>query len=693
MRRSDVEGREDEGEAESDGEGGSDGESKGTKTMMTTMAIPGGDRGTVLRLVARMVVGIGMTGIAGAAVMPTNETVYAAFEQAEFVGWSAVGDAFGKGPARGTLAGQAAVSGFLGNGFVNSFHGGDSSTGALVSAEFTVQQGYLNFLVGGGNRPGEACVNLVVDGKVVRTATGIGQERLRWHAWQTFPWMGKRARLEILDRATGTGGHILVDQVVFSNRPRVWPGPNDAVTSAMVGVAEAEQRVAGDRTRPAYHFLAPGGWMNDPNGLFFHKGYYHVYYQHNPFGDEWGNMHWGHARSRDLVTWKHLPVALWPSRELGEEHVFSGCLTTNASGGLMAFYTSIGRGRSATEHAEQWVAMGDSEGNTFEKHPDNPILTEALHGTTRVWDWRDPFIFREGGRTYLVCGGNLNEAKGGQAVVLLYEADNGGLTHWRYRGVLFTHPDAAVKNIECPNFFKLGDRWVLIVSPHGLVEYFTGDFDPQAGRFVARERGVLDAGRNFYAPNSMTDPKGRRVLWGWINGFPAGRGWNGCLTLPRVVSLAAEGGLRQDPAPELEQLRGQPFQLPATAFRDATNRLENLRGDALELRMELSAPTAGRQGMRLRMSDDGARSVEIGWDAGGIDVAGARVAWLPAERGRRVTLRLFLDRTVLEAYVNGRACATRVVAAPEADLGIALFASGGELRLETMTVWPMRSIW
>jgi beta-fructofuranosidase len=106
--------------------------------------------------------------------------------------------------------------------------------------------------------------------------------------------------------------------------------PNPAIDRATQGVAAALMRAAADSTRPVYHFRPPAQWMNDPNGVIFHEGWYHIFYQHNPYGDNWGHMHWGHARSRDLVDWDHLPIALWPSLELGEEHCFSGCATVDA---------------------------------------------------------------------------------------------------------------------------------------------------------------------------------------------------------------------------------------------------------------------------------------------------------------------------------------------------------------------------
>src|SRR5262249_2953154 len=147
-----------------------------------------------------------------------------------------------------------------------------------------------------------------------------------------------------------------------------------------------------------------------------------------------------------------------------------------------------------------------------------------------------PFAFQADGRTYLVLGGNLNASKGGQAVVNVYRADNDELTRWQYLGVLFRHPDAGVKNIECPLFFPLGGKWGLIVSPHVPVQYFVGELDAKTMRFHPEQGGGVDHG-TYYAPNCLADSDGGRLLWGWINGFPGGRGWNGCLSLPRVLSL------------------------------------------------------------------------------------------------------------------------------------------------------------
>src|SRR3954466_7846509 len=129
---------------------------------------------------------------------------------------------------------------------------------------------------------------------------------------------------------------------MLPSNPPLSTSPNIAIERAMQSVAAAIPIAAGDPQRPHYHFGPPANWMNDPNGTIYANGYYHLFYQHNPYGDNWGHMHWGHARSRDLVHWQHLPIALWPSEELGEEHVFSGCATITEGSVPILFYTKVG---------------------------------------------------------------------------------------------------------------------------------------------------------------------------------------------------------------------------------------------------------------------------------------------------------------------------------------------------------------
>src|SRR5262245_49155105 len=159
---------------------------------------------------------IGLSACVNASTAERDDILIADFEGATYGQWQVTGTAFGPGPARGTLPGQMPVSGYLGQRLVNSFYKGDDSVGTLTSPEFKVERKHINFLIGGGRHPGEACINLLVGGAVVRTATGQNWEHLRWHSWDVGDFSGKAARIEIVDRKKGGWGHICVDHIVQS---------------------------------------------------------------------------------------------------------------------------------------------------------------------------------------------------------------------------------------------------------------------------------------------------------------------------------------------------------------------------------------------------------------------------------------------------------------------------------------------
>jgi beta-fructofuranosidase len=157
---------------------------------------------------------------------------------------------------------------------------------------------------------------------------------------------------------------------------------NEDIVRATAAIQAAVPRAQADSLRPIFHVASPAQWMNDPNGPIFYKGYYHLFYQLNPLSDDSGPRvlrYWGHVRSRDLVKWEPLPIALWPSGELGEQSIWSGCCTLNDLGQPMCFYTSIGGGKSAFDQAAQWAAVSDDDLIQWHKSPANPVLTDALN--------------------------------------------------------------------------------------------------------------------------------------------------------------------------------------------------------------------------------------------------------------------------------------------------------------------------
>jgi len=622
-------------------------------------------------------------------VMFAGEVVFADFEGESYAPWEAAGEAFGSTPARGTLPSQQKVEGYLGKGLVNSYLKGDTSTGELRSPEFVIQHDFVNFLIGGGEHPGKTCLNLEVQGEVVRTATGLDAERLQWHTWNVKERKGSKARLVVVDGESGGWGHVNLDHIVFSDTAKTRPGPPDPIVRAMASVEESAQAAAKDSSRPAFHFRPPGNWMNDPNGPIFHGGYLHMFYQHNPYGENWGHMHWGHARTKDLIRWQHMPIALAPSKELGEEHVFSGSATLDGEGRPILFYTSIAKGKSAGEHAEQWAALGDEKLVSWRKLPANPIMEDGIHGGQRIWDWRDPYHFKYQGQSYMVLGGNLNQAKGGQAVVTLYKALNSELTRWEYRGILFTHPDREVVNIECPNFFELDGKWVLIISPHRRVEYFVGSFDGKT--FTPSTRGMVDHSDNYYAPNGTFDSKGNHLLWGWVRGFPGGGGWNGCLTLPRRLSIDRQGLLRQTLAPEVKQLREDRFHIGKVLLKEGMRYAPPPRGNQLEIQTEVQIQPGARLAVILGGGPD-RKPLELSYEGGRLKVGG-QSADLQLGRSGILKLRVLVDRSLVEVFANDSAPFSVVHPLQDESTGVEFKAEQGTVLVRKTSIWRLRSAW
>jgi CheY-like chemotaxis protein len=405
-----------------------------------------------------------------------DDILIADFEEPDYGRWKTTGDAFGPGPARGTLPGQMEVSGFEGKGLVNSFYGGDQSTGTLTSPEFKIERRFISFLIGGGKDPEKTCLNLIIEGKVVRKATGPndkpgGSEALGPESWDVSEFAGKNAVIQIVDQAKGGWGHINVDHIIQTDRkspalvenlsrafkiekhylniPIKNEAPKRVVTVLIDGRVELsyDMELAGaapdwwapmdvsawfgktvtlkvnqmseDSTalssieqsdsvkgaedpyreplRGQFHFSARRGWNNDPNGLVFFNDEYHLFFQHNPYGWNWGNMHWGHAVSKDLVHWKSLEVALHPD---ANGTIFSGSAVddrSNTSGlgirgraPLVAIFTSHDHAlelAGRNDFQNQSLAYSLDKGRTWFKYAGNPVLRNPGRR-----DFRDPKV-------------------------------------------------------------------------------------------------------------------------------------------------------------------------------------------------------------------------------------------------------------------------------------------------------------
>lgn len=460
-----------------------------------------------------------------------------------------------------------------------------------------------------------------------------------------------------------------------------------------------------DLTRPRYHFRAPAQWMDDPNGIIFHDGWYHMMYSLNPHSAEhragmvyktavrvwdpespdWtgGITVWGHARSRDLIHWEHLPIALYPKVERGEHFIWFGCTALNADGKPIAIYTAVGPHMRPEDTAEQWGAAGTADLMRFTHVPENPLLTNRDNNGEPIREWRDPFVVRDGDRTFLILGAQRAETPSDTTpVVVLYEALDGSLTRWSYKGEIFALPDRSVPSAECPNLIQIGGKWLMLVSPHGPVQYFIGAFDPSAPKFSAEQRGVVDYSSNFYATNVLFDRDGRALMWGAVEGFTGTSGWNGCVSLPREIDIAPEG-LLQRPARELESLRGAAVEA-------------KLGLGAGERRQMATVADPGCSEFSLRFDDGRSLTFTLAHGAGEvtISITDKRVIFegldmpLPARFGQH-HLRLFVDRTVLELFVDEILVATRVVGCVSGS-GQVFVRNDGSLWLACeLTAWQL----
>ena len=363
-----------------------------------------------------------------------------------------------------------------------------------------------------------------------------------------------------------------------------------------------------DKFRPVYHFAPPYGWINDPNGMVYHNGLYHLYYQYNPYGNRWGNMNWGHAVSKDLATWEHRPVALAPD-SLGQ--IFSGSAIVdkdNTAGfgndALIAIYTS-----AAPKKQVQSIAYSFDSGVTFTKYEDNPVLSDPNYK-----DYRDPKVswFPEFGQWVMpLATGHTISIYGSKDLKSWIRLSEFGEGIGAHDGVW-----------ECPDLFPLSyegkTKWVLFVSlnpgcPNGgsATQYFIGDFDGKT--FVPDALPYplwVDYGRDNYAGVTWNDaPDGRRIFIGWMsnwnyaNQVPT-RFFRNAMTIPRELSLRHNGKhpvLASVPVKELDAIRREAQSVPEISVEGSytIDKLLKNNSGAYEIEMTIVANGAGQFGFDL----------------------------------------------------------------------------------------------
>jgi sucrose-6-phosphate hydrolase SacC (GH32 family) len=464
------------------------------------------------------------------------------------------------------------------------------------------------------------------------------------------------------------------------------PGP-EAIARAL------REKLLADPYRPGYHFVTPEGRCMpfDPNGAIFWKGRYHLFYI---FQDAHGH-NWGHVSSTDLCHWRHHPTGLVSG-------MFSGNCFVSKDGRPTICHHQVGQGNAMV------VAL-DDDLNQWKKLPSNPITPKTRpgdphHGKYRSWD---PFGWLEADTYYAIFGGEHPAIARSRSL----EGE------WTYVGDLLANPAPGIginEDVSCADFFKIGNgkaqtHMLLCISHRLGCRYYLGDWEHEQfhPRFHERMSWVDNS---FFAPRSLLDDKGRRIMWAWIFDFPGfgmrtDYGWSGTMSLPRMLTLADDGTLRMNPPSELEALRYHPRKhAPVEVGDGAEVVLDNIAGNSLELHADLTARSAKQFGVKVCRSPKGGEETRIYYDAPEkklkIDTTRSSLGDSPKtieaapfelKENEPLSLRVFVDKSVVEVFANGgrQAVMRRIYPSRKDSVGVALFSTGGKASATTIEAWEM----
>ena len=448
------------------------------------------------------------------------------------------------------------------------------------------------------------------------------------------------------------------------------------------------------RHRQTFHIQPVTGLLNDPNGFSYFNGEYHLFYQWFPLGPVHGVKYWYHMSSTDLVNWKDCGIALEPDCYFDSHGVFSGSGIEH-NNQLYLMYTGNTRDENWIRHPYQCIAIMDQNGK-IEKHPE-PVIKSVPEGITD--NFRDPKVFKLNDKFYCLIGSEKETTEGNKGTVVYYESND--LISWDYKGEIKTTFNESGFMWECPDYFTLDGKGIMVISPHGMKPdgdqynnvfqsgYLVGDeINFKNGEFKHGAFTELDRGFDFYAPQTMEDPYGRRILVGWL-GLPEidcvteESNWAHCLTLPRELSIK-NNKLIQKPVKELEKLRGNRSEA-MTYLTNEEKTLIGFNGTIYELNCLFTELTSGRVGVKLRTSsqeetvfyyDINDKKLVLNRENSGKmcgeEYGSIRKCIFDADE---LKLQIFVDTSSVEIFVNdGEEVFTSRIFTKEESTGIQFFA-------------------
>ncbi|WP_211746091.1 sucrose-6-phosphate hydrolase [Paenibacillus sp. Marseille-Q4541] len=474
---------------------------------------------------------------------------------------------------------------------------------------------------------------------------------------------------------------------------------------------QLEKKVANSPWRQTFHIQPQTGLLNDPNGFSFYNGEYHLFYQWFPLGAVHGLKHWYHVSSPDLVNWRQEGTAIEPDRDFDSHGVYSGSGLEH-DGLLYLMYTGNVRDKDWNRFSHQCMAFMDKEGKI--KKFDSPVIPDIPEGYTD--HFRDPKLWKQNDKFYAIIGAQrVNET----GVILLYSSSD--LKEWKLHGEIQTNLSEFGFMWECPDYFELDGQGILLFSPQGLEPqgdkynniyqsgYLVGDLlDVDSLEFEHGPFHELDHGFDFYAPQTMVDDKGRRLLIGWMGlpeiEYPTDKeGWAHCLTIPRVLHLQ-EGQILQQPPEEFINLRKNNVSIKDELQTDEIKSYSGIQGEQYELICDWMNVDAREFGLELRTGSEEEEKTVISYHTATkkltldrtlsgqpVGHAYGTTRSCTLEDTNKLRLRIFVDTSSVEIFVNeGQYVFTARIFPKETSTGVRFYTKGGRAAFEAEK-WDLQS--
>jgi beta-fructofuranosidase len=487
---------------------------------------------------------------------------------------------------------------------------------------------------------------------------------------------------------------------------------------------ESRKKLSVDKYRPVYHYVNPEGNLNDPNGLCFWQGNWHMFYQAYPPEDT--RQHWGHAISKDLIHWKDLPYAIYPNPE---RHVFSGSTLVDGDR-VIAMYHGTTVGNMVAVSKDPLLLNWDKvTGQAV-------IPAKSKTGFPLPYSVFDPCIWKKDTVYYALSAGRLPEGPGGKPVRADFLFRSLDLANWEYMHEFVEDDRFTLVGDDgaCPYFWPIGDRYILPFFSHmSGGQYLLGDYDKQHDKFIVTNAGKFNFGAwgpsGVHAPSATPDGKGGVIIIFNMNPGKPTQGWDQIMTLPRKLTLISKDELGIEPAGDIESLRYNPVHL-ATMILPANKEivLKSVSGNAMEIVAEIDPKSAPMVEINVLRSPDkeeytrisvfkergfnkareynpGARAPNVNYSLISLETSYSSV--LPDVRsrapetapvmippGESVRMRIFIDKSVVEVFINGKQCiAARVYPGLKESVGVSIRSQGQDAELKSLDAFQMHSIY